>query len=122
MKFTILFCLVWSTGFSVFALWAEGGWFKTQESTLAFTSTSQKAKQIQQELDSADENGKTKIFDDYIAHIQARDKAVSASIASSFAMTSTVVYSVVTFNVLAAFCVIYLLLKGKQPKPAPEPN
>ena len=80
--------------------------------SLSVSSTSVKAKNIKQEFASADENRKIKMFDDFITHIQDRDKAITNSINGSFEMTKSVVYVVFAFNLLAAFCVIYLLVKA----------
>ena len=111
MKFVILFCLACSTAFLIFDLYAEGGWLKTQKSALAVSSTSTRAKIIQNEFALADSNGKTKIFDDFVKHIQNRDQSISNSINSSFEMTQWAANAVFTFNALAAICVVYLLIK-----------
>ncbi|HSY74343.1 MAG TPA: hypothetical protein VK810_02645 [Dongiaceae bacterium] len=113
IKFIILFCLAVSTAVLIFALHAENDFLGSGKTDLLVSSTSSKAKNIRQEFISADENGKTKIFDDFVTHIQDRDKAIAKLIDGSYNLTQSLVLIVFITNFFAAFCVIYSLVKTK---------
>jgi len=123
VKIVILFCLACSTAFSLFALWSETGWLENQKSALAVSSTPAEVQSVQQHYNSLDENTRTRFFGDFLTHLGVRDRSISASVNSSFQMTKTMIYVVISFNGLAAFCVIYLLVgRKKQPNTALEPT
>jgi hypothetical protein len=115
VKFMILFCLACSTAGLTFDLRVAEGWFKSQRNALAAAATSAQAKNMEQEFASADENGKTRIFDDFAKHIQNRDELISDSIDSSFRVTQDAARATYAFNFLAAICVFYLLANKQAP-------
>ena len=122
MKFAILLCLVCSSGFLAFALWAEGGWLKTQKSALAVSSTPAALESVQRHFESLDENSRIIFFSDFLKHLGVRDRSISASIISSFEMTRAMTYVVFSFNGIAAFCVICLLVKKRTSGKETQPN
>jgi hypothetical protein len=128
VKYMILFCLACSTAGLTFDLHVEEVWLKSQKNALASAATSAKAEKMKQQFASADENGKTMIFDDFVKHIQDRDSLISSSIVSSFYVAQDAARATYAFNFLAAICVFYLLadkrasVQKKPPARANQPN
>jgi hypothetical protein len=110
VKYMILFCLACSTAGLTFDLHVEEVWLKSQKNALAATATAAKAEKMKQQFASADENGKTMLFDDFVKHIQNRDNLISSSIVSSFHVAQDAARATYAFNFLAAICVFYLLV------------
>jgi hypothetical protein len=114
IKYIILLCLVCSAGLSLFALYAEEGWVRTQKNSLALASTTTTVNGINEHFISLDEAGKTKFFDDFLINIGNQDESISNSIDRTFTMTKYIVKFGLIFNALIAFCVACLLVNEKK--------
>jgi hypothetical protein len=114
IKFIILLCLICSTGLSLFALYAEQGWVRTQKNSLALSSTTTTVDGIKQRFISLDEAGKTKFLNEFLINVGNQDKSISNSIDHTFIMTKYIVKFELVFNALIAFCVICLPINEKK--------